>query len=250
MVKRVGSGRVTVVSKRSAMRTHFYSLVLLLSALLCSVGCGNDGQVVSGFDDETVDRLDAAVTAAMQENDIPGVAVGVWVPGEGEYVVARGKANIATDEERNLDDPFRIGSITKTFTATAILRLVEEGELSKSDRLSKLYPRFPNAEKITIEHLLRMQSGIPDPGGNLEQYGSPEEVIEASARLGGAFMPPGQRTEYARDYVTLGEIVGKVTGKDTGDQVALSILEPLGLDDTAYPTDDDLPGDLRGYTYD
>jgi D-alanyl-D-alanine carboxypeptidase len=234
------------------MKIHLYALALLcLLTPWSSVGCGNDGQVVSGFDDETVDRLDAAVSEEMQGNDIPGVAVGVWMPGEGEYVVARGKANRESGEERDLDDPFRIGSITKTFTATAILQLVEEGKLSKSDRLSKWYPDFPNAEKITIEHLLRMQSGIADPDENPEQYDSPEEMIEASARLGGAFLPPGQRTEYTNvNYVILGEIVSKVSGNDTSDQIAHSILKPLGMENTTYPTDDDLPGDLRGYTYD
>lgn len=153
-----------MVSRRPTKRIHSCALVLLwLLALLCSVGCGDDGQVVSGFDEETVDRLDAAIAQEMLDNDIPGVAVGVWVPGEGEYVVARGKANIETDEERSVDDPFRIGSITKTFTATAILQLVEEGKLSRSDSLSEWYPSFPNAEKITVEHLLRRQSGIADP---------------------------------------------------------------------------------------
>ena len=64
-------------------------------------------------------------------------------------------------------------------------------------------------------------------------------------------MPPGQRTEYTNiNYVILGEIIGKVSGKDTGDQIAQSILEPLGMKDTVYPTDGELPGDLRGYTLD
>ena len=178
--------------------------------------------------------------------------VGVWVPGEGEYVVARGKANLKTGEERNIDDPSRIGSITKTFVATAILQLVEEGRLSKTDKLAKWYPDFPNAEKITIEHLLRMQSGIVDlTNEGFEQDSSPEAVIAASARLGGAFLPPGQRTEYRNvNYLILGEIISKVSGKDTGDQIAQSILRPLGLKNTIYPTNNDLPGDLHGYTYD
>jgi D-alanyl-D-alanine carboxypeptidase len=77
--------------------------------------------------------LDKAIAKQMRDEDLPGVVVGVWVPGEGEYVVARGKANIETGEKRALDDPFRIGSITKTFTATAVLQLVDEGNLLKSD---------------------------------------------------------------------------------------------------------------------
>jgi D-alanyl-D-alanine carboxypeptidase len=189
----------------------------------------------------------------MRDDDLPGVVVGVWVAGEGEYVVARGKANLETGEERDLDDPFRIGSITKTFVATAVLQLVEEGKLSKSDKLAKWYPGFPDAEKITVDHLLSMRSGVVDPdfGDVIERHASPEAVIEASARLGGAILPPDERTEYRNvNYVILGEIVAKVSGKDAGDRIAQSILGPLGMKDTTYPTSSGLPGDLRGYTLD
>ena len=79
----------------------------------------------------------------MQDNDLPGVVVGVWVPGKGEYVVARGKANLKTGEKRDLDDPFRIGSVTKTFIATAVLQLVEEGKLSKTDKTLAMVSRLP-----------------------------------------------------------------------------------------------------------
>jgi len=189
----------------------------------------------------------------MRADDLPGVVVGVWVPGEGEYVVARGKADLETGEKRDVDDPFRIVSITKTFVATAVLQLVDEGKLSKSDKLAKWYPDFPNADEITVDHLLSMRSGIVGPPWDdaLWELTSPRETIEASADLGDAFLPPGQRTEYSNtNYVILGEIVGKVSGKDTGDRIDETILEPLGMKDTLYPTDGTLPGDLRGYTLD
>jgi D-alanyl-D-alanine carboxypeptidase len=250
-------GRIATVPSSRARK--FASIVLL--SLLCSYtlsfssGCGNDeqggGQGVSGFSDETVRRLDGAIAKQMREDDLPGVVLGVWVPGEGRYVVARGKANLKTGEKRDLDDPFRIGSITKTFVATAVLQLIEEGKLSKSDKLSEWYPDFPNAEKITVDDLLRMQSGIVGPEGEPEQYRSTEEVIEASAKQGILFGTPGQRTEYSDiNYILLGEIISKVSGNDTGDQIAKSILEPLGMKDTVYPTNNDLPGDLHGYTLD
>ena len=96
-----------------------------------------------------------------------------------------------------------------------------------------------------------LQSGIVDPHEPFEQLSSPEEVIEATVRLGGAFLAPGQRTEYRNvNYLILGEIISKVSGKDTGDQIAQSILRPLGLKNTIYPTNNDLPGDLHGYSYD
>jgi D-alanyl-D-alanine carboxypeptidase len=225
-------------------------VVLIFSILLSTFACSNDKQGSSGFSEETVRRLDNAIAKQMQENDLPGVVVGVWVPGEGEYVVARGQANLKTGEKRDIDDPFRIASITKTFTATAILQLVEEGKLSKSDKLSRWYPDFPNAEKITIEHLLRMQSGISDPDYEdvLQRYSSPEEVIEASAKHDYLLGIPGQYSHYTNiDYILLGEVISKSSGNDTGDQIAKSILEPLDMKNTLYPTNNDLPGDLRGY---
>jgi D-alanyl-D-alanine carboxypeptidase len=233
-------------------------VLLFFLVLLASSGCGKEaqsggqggGQGGSGFSDDKVRRLDGAIAKQMRENDLPGVVVGVWVPGEGEYVVARGKANLKTGEKRDPDDPFRIGSITKTFTATVILQLVEEGALSKSDKLAKWYPDFPNAKMITIEHLLSMRSGIVQQNGwdTIDFYTSPEAVIETSALLGGQFSPPGQRTEYTDiNYVLLGEIISKVTGNDTADRIDESILKPLGMKNTFYPTNNDLPGDLRGY---
>src|ERR687893_2205910 len=139
-------------------------LLLFFSAFLALSGCAKDdqgaGQGGSGFSDDTIRRLDRAIAEQMRADDLPGVVVGVWVPGEGEYVVARGKANLETGEKREVGDPFRVGSITKTFVATAVLRLVEEGEVSKSDKLAEWYPDFPNAENITVEDLLRMRSGI------------------------------------------------------------------------------------------
>jgi Beta-lactamase len=119
---------------------------------LCVVsfsGCGND-RATPQFSEDIVERLDTAIASEMKYDDLPGVVMGVWVPKEGQYVVAKGKANLETGKRRDLEDPFRIVSITKTFTATAILQLVEEGKLSKSDTLSKWHPDFPNADRITV----------------------------------------------------------------------------------------------------
>jgi CubicO group peptidase (beta-lactamase class C family) len=144
----------------SKMTAPLVVLVLLLTVVSFS-GCGND-RAPPQFSGDIVERLDTAIASGMRYDDLPGVVVGVWVPKEGQYVVARGKANLQTGELRELEDPFRVASITKTFVATAILQLVEEGKLSKSDKLSKWYPDFPNAEQITVEDLLRMRSGIAD----------------------------------------------------------------------------------------
>ena len=238
------------------------ALLVVLVLLLCVVtfsGCGND-RATPHFSEDIVERLDTAIASEMKYDDLPGVVVGVWVPKEGQYVIAKGKANLETGKRRDLEDPFRIASITKTFTATAILQLVEDGKLSKSDTLSKWYPDFPNADQITVEDLLRMRSGIAEPIDEewWEDYQenplvdiSAEDMIERSASRGGRFVNPGQRTVYTNvNYLLLGEIVEKVSGEDLGTYITQTILEPLGLENTIYPANHDLPGDLHGYSRD
>jgi D-alanyl-D-alanine carboxypeptidase len=195
----------------------------------------------------------------MEQENLPSVVVGVWAPGEGEYVTAQGKANLETGEQRGLGQPFRIASITKTFTATAVLQLVDEGKLKTSDKLSEWYPDFPNAEKITIDNLLRMRSGIPDFTDEKfmkNWYAHPraditaQDSIERSAKKVDQFKPPGKETVYTNaNYVLLQEIVRKVSGEPLGTRIAGGILQPLGMDDSFYATEDELPGTLRGYSW-
>ena len=185
--------------------------------------------------------------------------VGVWTPDEGEFVTAQGTANLDTGREREPEDPFRIASITKTFTATAILQLVDEGKLSKTDPLSTWYPDFPNADEITVDDLLRMRSGMFDPYEsddflqsyyeNPEANITPEDMIEAAAARADEFEPPDQKTEYNNlNYVMLGEIFGKVSGSDLRTWISQDIFEPLGMENSLYPTNDQLPGELHGYS--
>jgi len=193
----------------------------------------------------------------MNDKNLPGVLVAVSVPGEGEYLTAQGKANLDTGRAPDPDDQFRIGSVTKTFVATAILQLVDEGKLNKSDTLSKWYPDFPNADRITIDDLLRMRSGIPDYWDEeaLKQYYhnpleqvTNEDVIKAAASKVDQFEPPDQETKYTNtNYNILSAIIEKVSGNDINTQISENILKPLGLKNTLYPTNYELPGELHGY---
>ena len=191
--------------------------------------------------------------------NLPGVVVAIWVPGEGEYFSTKGVANLETGAARELDDPFRIASITKTFTATAVLQLVDQGKLNTSDKLSKFFPEFPNADIISIRNLLRMRSGIADFADseflkNVYQdpyaWFSAEDLINISASRVDRFEDPGHKTRYCNvNYVILGEIVKKITGNEIGDQITKSILEPLGMNNTIYPVGRDLSGNLHGYSW-
>ena len=212
------------------------------------------------FSAENLDKLDRTIARVRKDKNLPGVLVGVSVPGEGEYVSAHGLANLHTQTKPQPSDQFRIGSVTKTFVATAILQLVEEGKLRKSDTLSKWYPDFPNADEITIDDLLRMRSGIPHYWNektlkqyydNPQQNVTNEDIIEATAAKADQFKPPDQETEYSdTNYNILGAILEKVSGNDIATQLDQSIISPLGLDNTFYPTNDQLPGNLHGYGLD
>jgi D-alanyl-D-alanine carboxypeptidase len=175
-------------------------------------------------------------------------------------MTAKGKANLKTGEKRGLGQPFRIASITKTFTATAVLQLIDEGKLKISDKLSKWYPDIPNADKITIDDLLRMRSGIPDAydetffkncNAHPKAGITARELIERSAKKANQFKPPDQETVYTNiNFVLLQVIVRKVSGQPLGDRIDEGILQPLDMNDSFYATDDTLPGTLRGYSWD
>ena len=223
---------------------------------------GGDSQAGSSetahLTDANIQAVNDLIAKEMEDKNLPGVVVGVWTPDEGEYVTAQGTANLDTERAREPEDPFRIASITKTFTGTAILQLVDQGRLSTSDKLSTWYPEFPNADDITVDDLLRMRSGIVDPYDkdflqmwmeNPTMDFSPEEVITASAARADEFEPPNEKTEYNNlNFVFLQEIVGKVSGNDLGEQIAQGIFEPLGMENSLYPTSNQLPGELRGYS--
>jgi D-alanyl-D-alanine carboxypeptidase len=211
------------------------------------------------FSEENLRKVDEFVAQQMKQQNLPSVVVAVWAPGEGHYLTAQGKANLETGEQRGPGQPFRIASITKTFTATAVLQLVDEGKLKTSEKLSKWYPDFPNAEKITVDDLLRMRSGIPDFADEefmKHWYAHPQaditakDTIERSAQKVDQFKAPGQQTVYTNtNYVLLQEIVGKVSGEPLGNQIAEGILEPLGMDHSFYATNNNLPGTLQGYSW-
>ena len=212
------------------------------------------------FSEENLGKVDEFVAQQMKQENLPSAVVAVWAPGEGQYLTAQGKANLDTGEQRGVGQPFRIASITKTFTATAILQLVDEGKLKTSDKLSKWYPDFPNAEKITIDDLLGMRSGIPDFTDEefmKNWYAHPraditaQETIERSAKKVDQFKAPGQETVYTNtNYVLLQEIVRKVSREPLGNRIDEGILQPLGMEDSVYATEDQLPGTLQGYSWD
>lgn len=239
------------------MKTITY-LVLIITVIYLNLAYSQNviNQEVK-FPDATVNKLDSIVAHIKSENNLPGVAVGIWIPGEGEYTSAIGSADLNTKLHRDITSQFRIASITKTFIATAILKLISEGRLSKVDKLSKWYPDFPHSDDINIEYLLQMRSGIYDSADEellKEYYNNPlielnaDSMINRSAAKANLFTMPDINTVYCNvNYILLEQILGKVTLKNTNDYLNEVIFQPLGMSNTFYPYNTGLPGTLHGY---
>jgi D-alanyl-D-alanine carboxypeptidase len=156
------------------------------------------------------------------------------------------------------DSEFRLGSITKQFTATAIMQLAEQGKLNVDDPISKYVSVAPAAwSAITIRELLTHTSGIPSytaiPGFFDEQARidrAPEEIIKLTADKPLDF-PPGTKFSYDNSgYVILGFIIEKVSGQSYADYLQTHIFGPLGMTHTGYDVSTDiLPHRVSGYQH-
>src|SRR5581483_10563618 len=132
---------------------------------------------------------------------------------------------------------FRIGSVTKQFTAAAIMKLAEEGKLATTDPLAKYFPEVPQAQKITLRHLLTHTSGLgsyPDRPTFFAGVQKPIASLDlvASMKNDPPEFEPGTRFKYCNSgYFLLGEIVAKVSGKSLADYLRTAFFEPLGMKD-------------------
>ena len=141
------------------MRFHRTLAAVACVNWLAALGLAHAGDA---FPPADVQALTQIAVKGMAEEHQPGLVVGIWIPGRGAFVQAFGKADLASGAPMDLDDHFRIASITKTFTATAVLRLVDQGKLRLDDTLSTYIAGIPNGDRITIRNLLAMTSGIYD----------------------------------------------------------------------------------------
>jgi D-alanyl-D-alanine carboxypeptidase len=197
-------------------------------------------------------QLTQVVETALAETSTPGALVGVWVPGRGNWTMAAGVGDLATAAPMRLDDHFRIASITKTFTATVVLQLVEEGMLSLDDRLGHFITGIPNGDGITIRQLLSMSAGIynyiHDPLIAVDYVAdpllpfTPEQVVDIVRAHGEADFPPDAEVRYSdSNYVLLGLIIEQVTGRSVAAEITDRIIRPLGLTGTSYPDTPEMP---------
>lgn len=190
------------------------------------------------------ERVRLGITGAIGRFSMPGCE---WTGASGVSDRATGRAVVPTDR-------YRVGSITKTFTAVVILQLMEEGRISLDDRLSS-FVTFPGGDGITIRHLLSHTSGIYD------YYGSPavvadqsrpwarDEVIAVAAAQPPLFAPGANWAYSNTNYFLLGMVIERITGNAYHVEVRRRLLTPLGLDETYLEGPESLPGGLVVRSY-
>ena len=172
------------------------------------------------------------------------------------YHKAFGMADLENNIPMRIEMVFRIGSISKQFTAVAILKLMEEGKLSLQDEITKYIPDYPTqGNKVTIEHLLTHTSGILSYT-NMAKFGSelmardmkPTELIDVFKNEKFEFAP-GEKWNYNNSgYFLLGYIIEKITGMTYADFIEKTIFKPLGMKSSLYGSNSKLiPNRAQGY---
>ena len=202
------------------------------------------------------EKIADAIFGEATEGDAPGVAVLIAKDGEILYERGFGFADLEARIPVTPDTKFRIGSITKQFTAAAILKLQEDGLLRVHDPLSKFIPDYPRGDKVTIHHLLTHTSGIHSYTSTSEFYRTvsedvkPEDLIESFK--GHPFdFDPGEEWLYNNSgYFLLGYIVEKVSGESFGEYLKRHFFDSLGMENTGvHSWDLPLEYEAVGYSY-
>mgnify|MGYP001322587564 CR=1 FL=1 len=202
---------------------------------------------------ETV--VDALLTDTIKGNS-PGAAVLIAQDGEILYQKGFGYANLENQIPITPQTKFRIGSITKQFTASAILKLQEESLLKVTDRLSKFLPDYPRGDEVTIHHLLTHTSGIhnytdyPEFASAVETYIEAEEMIQLFKTDKFDFNP-GEKWAYSNSgYFLLGHIIEKVSGQSLENYLKHHFFDPTGMKNTEVHNSKHPPkNEATGYSY-
>ncbi|MFF0432307.1 serine hydrolase domain-containing protein [Streptomyces sp. NPDC004327] len=208
---------------------------------------------------ELTAKLDRTVDDVREQARVPGLVVGLWLPGKGCYVRATGVADKATGQPMFADTYARIGSETKTFTVTALLELVDEGRVGLDDPIDKYIRGVPNGRNITLRHLAEMRSGLfpytSDPDFIHDLYSEPKRAFNPWEVLSYGYRhkniaKPGETFQYCNsNLVLLGLVIDKVTGRKLADVLHDRVIRPAGLRHSFLPKGAEFPEPhARGYS--
>jgi D-alanyl-D-alanine carboxypeptidase len=203
------------------------ALLISISATLCA----------QSFNRE---RLDSLLTRLSDNNKAMG-SLTLWKGGKPVYQRAIGWSHIegSNRSSASTETRYRIGSITKSFTAVLLFQQIEKGKLSQDSKLAEFFPQFANAGRITIGQMLQHRSGlanVTDDTAYLQWNTKPhttEQLLQRMVKAGTSFEPDAKSAYSNTNYILLGLILEKITGKSYADLVQVQITAPLGLKNTS-----------------
>lgn len=188
-------------------------------------------------------KIDNLIRTEFNDQNGPGGVFVVTQKGKSLYRKAFGKANLELDVNMTPENVFQIGSMTKQFTAVAILMLEEQGKLNVNDAVSKYSKDYPSGDKITIHHLLTHTSGIKEftkmksLSSIAQKEMKPEMVVDFFKNEAVDFAP-GEKFEYNNSgYVLLGYIIEQASGETYENFLKKNIFDKIGMTHTYYATD-------------
>ncbi|WP_437603247.1 serine hydrolase domain-containing protein [Sorangium sp. So ce590] len=202
-----------------------------------------------------VPQIEAHLVVELDRQRLPGFSIGIVVDGDLAYSRGFGLSDPAISTAPDADTVYRVGSITKTITATAVLQLRDQGKLSLDDPASRYFPElakvvYPTADspRITLRHLLTHSSGLPRLG-RFDYSDSTREVTAAEVRAAvpGAVLEyvPGTKEVYSNfGFSLLGLVVERASGRRYRDYVSEKILAPLGMSSSVWDESAVPPGRL------
>jgi CubicO group peptidase (beta-lactamase class C family) len=218
------------------------------------------GEAESPIDPALEAELQGVLDGVVADGQIPGAMLAVSLPGRETWYGSSGIADRSSGRALGPEEPYRIASITKTFTAVVVLQLAEEGRVDLDAPITTYLPDLavPDAERMTVRMLLNHTSGLynylGDPTFFAGVYSNPDRIWEPEELISYTvgFPPvaaPGEAWSYSStNYVILGLLVEEITGNAHAEEVRSRILEPLGMDRTFFPPDEALPEPLpTGY---
>jgi CubicO group peptidase (beta-lactamase class C family) len=258
------------------MMTHDVKRGLAIFAVaLLLAACGDEGetprtdtpttQASKAPSSTATPELDPTIAAQSQsvldgaaEADKPGCSAAVGIEGDVAWTGVRGIADLQTGAEITKDTVFDIASVSKQFTATAILLLADDGKLSLDDTLASHVPGLPEwAETVTLAQLMHQTSGIPDYIGLLEDEGyaysdrtTQEQALQALAKVPELQFEPGAQFDYSNsNYLLLADVVQRVSGQSLPDFLSAQVFKPLDLAMVVDATQG-IPGAALPYDFD
>jgi CubicO group peptidase (beta-lactamase class C family) len=207
--------------------------------LLALVSAATQAQTINALDPALQTKIDRIVAQVLEQTGVPSASVAIVKGGKLAYTHAYGKARLATETSPAVDATpemrYSIGSISKQFTATAILLLQEDGKLSLDDAVGKYVPGLTRGNEVTIRQILSHTSGYQDYWP--EDYvmtpmlkpESAQQIIDTWGKKVLDF-EPGTQWQYSNtNFVIAGRIVEQITGEPLMDFLTHRIFRPLGM---------------------